>query len=365
MSIDRLKEINTEIERLLKNIRSNPNRLFSSNYLLDKTVKLKQLKEEAYTTFKILDKNPTDQIIEITANFNRLYLELNKILEVKSIEILDTENQIKMANFDLANAIKIIPEFSGKPETLSNFINLVELFHDTLSIQSQPLLISFVVKTRLAETVRNKLTTLPKTLVELKNALNNINKGKKSAANLLKQLTNCKQLNLSLQSYIENVEKLTADLNMLQISEQGADHEAIIRKLNDQIALNAFKTGINEVYKSTIIASKPKTLADATSVATEIEQPQSEQKVFFMNKKFNKNNHSKKKKYFSSQNNDYNARGNKEHKPFHGNKSNNWKNSSHIQGKNKYNNKSGNGKVHFTTSGNGETPTSAVGISEN
>lgn len=231
-----------------------------------------------------------------------------------------------MASFDLSTAIKIVPEFTGNRNELSNFISLVEMIDETLKAEEKPKLIKFIIKARISDKVKNKLSSVetPITILELKTTLENSFPSNKTTLSLHTELSKIKQGNLQTKNYAEKIENITAELNKIQISELGEKERKTITSLNDKIALNAFKNGLNDSIKMTVLASRPKTLQEAVSLAIECSSTTDETNLFQYNRNY-------KTKYNPKYNNKYM------------NNNNNYKyNNNNSNNHNKYNNHNGN-----------------------
>jgi Retrotransposon gag protein len=190
-----------------------------------------------------------------------------------------------MASFDLEKASKIIPEFAGDYRSINNFVNLIEFYHDTLKEQDKPKLVKFILLTKFSSKAQNKIgsTTDISTFNELKLTLLKTFKSPKNSLMIHSELVRTKQNGQSLGQYIEKIETLIAELNSLQINELGVGSKDVIMKLNDQIALNTFKQGLNDRIRPTIFAAQPKTFNDAKSLASEVETPQDTSTILHFN----------------------------------------------------------------------------------
>lgn len=112
------------------------------------------------------------------------------------------------------------------------------------------------------------------------------------------ELSRLKQNSFSVSDYSLKIENLIADLNYLQITQQGSQHKEIIVKINDEIGLHAFKSGLNDSLTNIVFAARPATLNEAINLALESEVPsQGTSQVLAYN---HRKNYEKDKKYPNS-----------------------------------------------------------------
>lgn len=180
-----------------------------------------------------------------------------------------------MTTFDISVAMKIIPEFNGDHKKFTNFCNIVEYLYDPLDTENKPKLLKFVLKTKISDTVRSKLIGLevPVTFNEFKLNFQKVLKQPKSSLMIQSELSRLTQRNSTVTEYAAKIEELIADLNYLQINQQGNQHRDIIVKMNDEIGLHAFKSGLADPLKNIVFAARPSNLNDAIHLALESEIP--------------------------------------------------------------------------------------------
>lgn len=280
-----LDKLIDQLKRIREIFTKNPSRQFKSEYILNKITLRKDIQtqfSEALKLFDEKDKVIIDSKIEKFKDFNT---KLSLILDQKSKEILNTstlsddntnifKEEITM-EFDMIKTTKIIPDFKGDLANFDNFCNMVEYVYDTLSADSQPKLLEFVVRTKIPEKIRSKLTVYPKptTFPIFKDNFSKVLKTKRSTLTIQSELSRVKQGNISLTDFSSKIENLLAELNYVQIAQQGENFKDIIIRINDEIALNAFKNGLNDSLRVIIFASRPKNLNDAINLALEADIP--------------------------------------------------------------------------------------------
>lgn len=292
-------EILQELKHILDNFNKTPLREYTQETIQRKRLELKRLKTEFLDGIKVILKNDYELGVKQKHRFLDLYKKIKFILENKSKEFLDITEEIedtyntcsssdssdtfdssdieienKMSLFDIQLAIKVIPEFQGDQKNLSNFLNLIQFLHDELKDNQEKLkLINFVMKTRLAEKVKNKVISRepPTNLTSLKNLLQESYKSNKTPLQITNELNSLRQNDRNVLDFASKIENLTAELNALQIVALGEDKRDIVTTVNDVLALNAFKVGLKPSLRQTIFAARPKTLQEAINIASEME----------------------------------------------------------------------------------------------
>lgn len=319
--MSKYEELNNLIIQLQKTkeiFTKNPNRIFKSEYVLNKITLKNNIRTEFNRLVSTFD-NPLDKkfVDEKIAKFKIILDKLEIIFNKLSGEILnnsklldDNNDNIFQDNieinknlnmeFDFTKHSKIIPVFDGESKNFTNFINLVELVYDSLNDAGKVMLINFVMKTKLTDPVRTKLSIYPNpnNFANLKENFSKIIRSSRTALSIQNELSRVKQNNSTLLEFSSKIETLIAELNSIQIRQSGEEHRDIIAKINDEIGLNAFKSGLNDKLRSTVLAGRPTALNDAINLAFDSDIPQeSEAKVFYSKstnkKKFNENKFSK------------------------------------------------------------------------
>lgn len=174
----------------------------------------------------------------------------------------------KKMDLNIADVVKILPVFNGEHRELENFLNLVKLIHDTLKQVEKEKLITLILAVKISDTVRSKIALEDKliTFDQLKICFERIFISRRTALEIQSEICRIRQTG-KIECYIAQIESLVTELNLVQKrSLQDADCKTIY-KISDQIGLNAFKEGLIEKLKPTVIASRPKTLSQAIEIA--------------------------------------------------------------------------------------------------
>lgn len=303
-----LKENIDCIEKILLNLKKNPNRIYSAEFILNKKTIVLNLKSSFNNSLlKLADKE--ESLIEpYKIQFKKFYSEVDAILDTRSQDILDksfTENldsdeDISMSGFDISTSMRVIPEFTGDVKHLTNFLNIVEYLYDSINEAGGKLsLINFVLKTKLSDIVRHRLNShpTPTDITQFKAVFSQIFKSKKTPLNIQSELSRTIQGNLSISDYANKIENLVAELNSLQLLSADENSRNTIIKLNDEVGLNAFKLGINDNLRSVIFAARPASLSEAISLAFEVDIPNSSNNIFKFDSNFKRQRNEKFCKY--------------------------------------------------------------------
>lgn len=294
--MEKILSIYEEIKELLQNVQ-NTNVKLSKRQLEAKVNKANEIKEKFSEQLKRVKFDTS--IEKIALKFQELYnnlIDYLRSLEKKEEKFYDIgeNNQIEVKeNKDIVveirnkNIVKIptymellkhVPEFDGNKEKLNNFIEIITCLSEELNEnQNIEKLIEFAIKTKVTETARSKLSAVafPNTLISFQNTFRQIFVTTRNALIIQKDIQKEYQGGRTVSEYSDKLQKLVVEINNVHIKEQGEAHKEVILKLNDQLALNSFKVGINEHLKPTVLASRPKTLEEAVNIALEVEKPRS------------------------------------------------------------------------------------------
>lgn len=185
-----------------------------------------------------------------------------------------------MAAFSLETASKALPLFTGNHAELESFLITGELINKTLSDTAKTDFLQYVYHAKLTSNVRTAIGTYtkPENFETLKKLLSNRYKSTKTIPELQSKLSTVYQGKLSVNSYREKIVDIIDNLNKLEIEELGNEvteaEKNVIVRLNNKLALESFKKGINDNLKTTIFAARPKSIQEAVELALELENEQ-------------------------------------------------------------------------------------------
>lgn len=253
------------VENFLKNLKKTPSRTYTTQYIQEKLIYLDTLKTDFLA--KQLDQTEIDKFHNIFKATTDILQDTNK---------LTTQNtyaqELKMSNFNIESANKIIPTFTGHFNELTSFLTCAQLINDTLTETGKSTLITFIYNVKLDNKVRTLLSAepIPKNFEELKSMLTRNFKCKKTIPMLYTELGNLTQRN-TVTSFRDKILELTALLNDIQITQRGEEQRNAIIQSNNEFALTIFKNGLSEKLKMVICAAQPTTFLQATQIALDFE----------------------------------------------------------------------------------------------
>lgn len=172
-----------------------------------------------------------------------------------------------MAAFDLKTAVSLLPMMDDNEETTTQLIDAIELYEDMLAEATKPLLVKFVLKSRLSTSAKLRLAT---TYDDVKSLISDMQKfllTKKSDTALQMMLNNARQGDKSISEFGKELERLFVDLTISQ-ADGKAESYKILKPLNEKIAVKRFADGLRNAKLSTIISARNYTeLKDAVRAA--------------------------------------------------------------------------------------------------
>lgn len=225
-------------------------------------------------------------------------VEDSKVVQSIYLQIKDTYNKIltyyevekeqKMApkdNFDLKTAVSLLPTMDGSEAITNKLIDGIELYSEMIEDSDAQLLIKFVLKTRLTQSAKLRLSS---TYVNVEQMINDMRKHlltKKSDTALQKKLMTAKQGNRSIEQFGQELEELFVNLTISQANGNTASYD-VLKPLNEKLAINRFAQGLRSEKLNTIIAARAySSLKDAIQGAKDEEvsmiAPTNPEQIFF------------------------------------------------------------------------------------
>lgn len=285
-----LKNI-TELYEEIKVFKVN---ISKDNYERRKNLNLTHQKLETLDSYKLrLSKleeltATTDESLEISSEIVselKIYFKGVKRVIEDTYNILESRLQIEsnMENFDLKTAGSLLPCMDGSEETTKQLIDSIILYAEFLKPEHKKYLITYVLKTRLTQNAKIRLSTSYDTVEALVKDIRDSFVSKKSATTISNQLHQAKQLNKSINEFGKEIEQLVTDLTYAQ----AGDDENLLKSLqpvNEKIAINSFCNGVRNHELRTILRARHcTTLKDAISTAIdeELNKPSSSNVMYF------------------------------------------------------------------------------------
>jgi len=282
-----LQESYETVLKIKENFKKGPNREYKESYLTEKSEKIQNEKDTFNNTVDDITKTykltPDTQVTidTLITDFNTLITEVLKIIDSKKVTAVSSDDEegeeIIMAKFDIKTAVGIIPEFNGTSQntTVEDLVDAIKLYGELLDPEGKNTLVNFVLKIKLKGAAKTKLKIIeePKTIQDLIKEIENRFTVRESVASLSYKLNQTQQGQKSIAEFAEDIENTISKLTKLQITEQGVESAEVISKLNDSLALNAFRSNASREIKSVLLAANNKTLAEAITTALNAETP--------------------------------------------------------------------------------------------
>lgn len=262
--------------------------------LYDKFCSLSRSIEE-----KIKNKEIKDSDIQffqkLFDNINLVYLKISDLCSSSTDIYEETMTSTKMEKFELKTAISLLPIMTGEESITKQLISNIEMYESMIDESSKIQLINFVLKSRLSESAKLRMSPNYASVAELLRDMRSILLPKKSDTAIQTQLQRIRQNNMSIEEYGKEIEQLFVDLT---ISQARGDDNAykILRPINERIAIKRFSDGLRNARLSTIIAARNySTLKDTIQGALDENLSCSEERLMTYNHSRGRSNFSRKR----------------------------------------------------------------------
>lgn len=287
-----LKNVSDEVNHILKNLRKDGDRPKTEKLIKEKLSLLDQLEAKLLKIIVILLESESvldldilrieqekieKHIQECREKLYKVKVIPNKTMPTQETNAanpaVDTGANTQGESFDLKTAFNIVQDFTGDPNTVRDFIDSVEMYHSLLNNSGKSTLLTFILKTKIKGAAKTKISLgdTPATFDELKKVILTRFAPKVTFSGLTHQLQTIKQNRMAVSDFVKKIESLTAQLTNLQVNDSTQEHRGIIARINEQHALNAFKSGINTNLRAVVLAANPKNFSDAVEIALEAE----------------------------------------------------------------------------------------------
>lgn len=266
-NIEKLKEI-------LKTLKKNPGRTYTKKTIKEKLEYIENINQDFIIAVE--EQKNTDQVIALKIQFKNIYTNIKEFLAQHEKEF-EIEQNITMAAFSLETVSKALPLFAGNYIELESFLITAELINKTLSDTAKIDFLQYIYHAKLTSNVRTAIGSYikPESFEALKELLEKRYKTTKTIPELQNKLSTLFQGKMPVNLFKDKILYIIDNLNKLGIEELGntasTAEKNIIIKLNNKLALDTFKKGLNEDFKSTIYASRPSTMQEASELAIELE----------------------------------------------------------------------------------------------
>lgn len=231
--------------------------------------------EEAKETYKTLDniigkfkelKEPEVSLAKnLCSQIRSTYKDILKFLEEKA------ETESTMAAFDIKTAVSLLPVMNGSEEVTNQLIDAIQLYESMLDENGKRALVQFVLKTRLSHSAKIRLESNYNSVNLLVQAMKTHLLTQKSDTALQLKLMQSKQGGRSVEKFGKELEELFVDLTIAQAKGDNNSY-AVLKPLNEKLAIKRFSDGLNNDKISTIVAARNFTyLKDAIRAAQDEE----------------------------------------------------------------------------------------------
>lgn len=218
--------------------------------------------EEANVILKDFEKDLNEIHVSIKQLSNHELILINSYSdqvsklfeEIKGLCCLPSVSKT-MEVFSLKLAVSLLPVMNDNETVTKQLISSIELYASMLDEKSKPLLIQFVLKTRLSEGAKLKLNQKYDTVKLLVDDMKKFLLTKKSFTALQEQLLRCTQNHRDIEDYGKEIEKLFVDLTISQAEGDPEKYE-FLKSLNEKTAIRRFVSGLRNNNLSTIISSR-------------------------------------------------------------------------------------------------------------
>lgn len=205
-------------------------------------------------------------IIDIYDNIYSLFLEISQLCTLSP-----SEHKSKTMEFDIKTACNLIPLLDDKENTTKRLIDAVEMYAEMLNSEGKNLLIKFVLKGRLSENAKLRMSDSYSSVTDLIKDLRKHLLTTKSFTAIQSRLQNTNQGWRSVDEYGTEIEKLFTDLTISQADGDSKKY-AVLKPLNEKLAVKIFSDGLKSSRTSTIVAARNyDSLKDAIQAAKDEE----------------------------------------------------------------------------------------------
>lgn len=238
----------------------------------------------------IRDDTERDLVHRYCSDFKALYQEISQLCnntededqlqefgdsEVSDYSDSEPGQTIIMDKFDIKVALSLLPMMTDKEDNTKELIDGIEYYNSLIAETSGIQLISFVLKTRLSQSAKLKLSSKYDKVDELIRDMRKHLLPQKAATAIHTRLQTARQNERSVADFGKEITELFVDLTISQ-ADGNTEHCGILRPLNEKLAIKRFADGLRNSRLSTIIAARNySSLKDAIQAAQEEEMASS------------------------------------------------------------------------------------------
>lgn len=239
----------------------------------------------------------------ISSKFLCNFEEIESLVNPHHSETITT-----MATFDLKVALTLLPVVDCDETQINQLIDGIEYYSSTLRNEDQPLLINFVLKTRLSSSAKTKINKSYVSVADLIKDIKNVLIPIKSYTAILDRMLRCRQGNKTIEVFGSEIEKMSNDLSTAQANGDESAYN-LLKPINEKMAIKRFADGLNNARTSIIVTSRSvSTVRQAITIALEqedsvVKPPINNYVNYVSNQRFEKINKNYHQQYNKSRNN--------------------------------------------------------------
>lgn len=237
-----------EAENLIKNFQKDLDaiNLNIKHYKPDEVLLISTLCDNIRSIFENIDK------LCVSRNYSE---DSSESENYSSLSDSESSDIFKMEKFDLKTAVSLLPVMNDKEDITKQLISAIEMYESMLEESSKKMLISFVLKTRLSEGAKLRLSQTYNTIKELVDDMKKHLLVKKSFTAIQQQLLRTTQNQRSIEAFGKEIENLFVELTISQ-SDGDSNKYEILKPLNEKLAIKTFSNGLRNGHISTIISAR-------------------------------------------------------------------------------------------------------------
>lgn len=224
------------------------------------------LKLNEQTKVKALDSKSLNYLQKLCVDIPLLYSKIKSYCERGT-----TSTETKMESFNLKTALSLLPVMTGDENITKQLISSIELYESMLESSGKTALINFVLKTRLSEGAKLRMSENYSTVSGLLQDMRDRLLTKKSDTALQQKLQSVRQDRKTVAEFGKEVEQLFVDLTISQANGDQTKYN-VLKPINEKNAIKRFADGLRSSRLSTIITARNYvTLREAISGALDEE----------------------------------------------------------------------------------------------
>lgn len=250
--------LNEKIEKIKTNLYKLGIRYRSKEKLLERLNSAKLIYDEYVTFAETINKQLKDyreselkRISSLCENIELTYFQITEFCKKVETET----NKVTMEKFDIKTAVSLLPIMNGDEDITKKLINSIELYSSMIDKDGQGILINFILKTRLTENAKLRLSASYSDCGLLVEDMKTHLLTKKSSNAVHAELMNIRQNTSSLENYGKKIEELFVDLTISQ-ADGDQNAYAILKPINEKLAIKRFTDGLRDRNLSTIISAR-------------------------------------------------------------------------------------------------------------